>query len=179
MHLIMVSRGPTSPFQTKDLKIGRVDNICKFVIAGLFSSHRLFQNHVTVVLYGPPRPPLSVTFTPSIKRLNPTEKEIAIALSKSLSGKPPEGVVVERKGIEHFLDRAVVMDERGKDISEFDISSARRIIIGDHLGFPDEAAEHIKGLPKVSVSPLPHTSWAVVSFLNIWLERNLNGLLKS
>ncbi len=156
---------------------GRMDLVARFVSSALFLSHSVrTDTTVHVVLNGPPKPPVTVTFYGSeMRRVTVDERSIAIWLQKALEkmGDLGNGIVAEKKSFQqlvklHAKNPIYILHEKGKPLFETKLEPEPVFIIGDHLGMPpkDEKFAQRYAKAKISLGVKSYLASSVVSVLN-------------
>ncbi len=193
VFLVKASRAVTAPtFTLRSLASasGRMDVIARSVVAA-FSALRPEMVTFEAVLEGPPNPPLTIRFEgASIPRFPRSEGEAGAMILDALSGRPPPGVTVVRRGFRRVvLDHAseghylIYMHEAGEDIRPLLPALVRRgsvvFILGDHLGLDPDSESFLDGLgiPRVSLGPTPYFTSHCIAIVNEELDRAEGGWL--
>ena len=190
-EFILFTRGVTRPFRLNDLPgQGRMDLIARCVTDSIFISGAIRKDvKVYVVLNGPPKPPIVVTFdTTKLKRAYPDERNIAshirIALEK-FYGEPIEsepGIYVEKKSFEKLLEEKVqnsqvlYMHMKGENFDSVKIKNNVTFILGDNKGIPKQTEKFIEklGIPKVSIGEIEYLTSQVITIIH----HKLDGMRK-
>jgi len=179
--LIKGNKARTAPdFLLKDLpgSGGRMDVMCRCITSSLLISHDIRKDvEVMLCLTGEPTPPRTIRIRGDLVRyLSPDERSTAILLQKALRafepGKEKEstpGIFVSDRSfmdlVEENMDRLVVLDEEGEDITRCEIPPGPCFVLGDHL--EEERALLREASTFVSVSPrVLHASHCIVLVLN-------------
>jgi len=151
------------------MEAGRMDIACHVLINAFFLSHRIREDaKLHMIFYGMPDPPKHLEFFPS-KKLGDTENRIDISkrdvagLIKKMLYKYKAGIKnevapgywIEKKSLFAVIDElkengktVYVLDDRGKDIRDVEISKDCVFLLGDHEGLP---AKELKRLKKICV----------------------------
>jgi tRNA (pseudouridine54-N1)-methyltransferase len=154
-----------------------MDVLCRCVTASLFLSHGMRRNvEVYLVLLGPPNPPATVLFSgEKVRYLNPDERSSASLIKKALAlprghefRESTPGIFVRAGGLAELLaeHRFTLLDESGDDVRQAPTLPGT-CLLSDHLNLTDSEQELVRGLPRLSVGPLPlHADQAVTVLLN-------------
>jgi len=185
-EFILFTRGWTKPFKLNSLtNAGRMDLIARCITNAIFVSEAIRPNvKIHIVLNGPPRPPLLITFdTSRLKRVAPDERNVAshirIALEKfrgeGIESEP--GIYIEKKSFEELvkekLNRNLIyMHPSGEDIRNLKLKNWTAII-GDHKGIPKTIEKFIEklGIKKVSVGKIEYLASQVITILHYETDR--------
>ena len=88
------------------------------------------------------------------------------------------GCFIERKGFEGLLKEldasgkdVMVLDGKGVDIREKELTGKEVYVIGDHEGFPKDKKKFLKSIDKVSVGPLVLFASQVVTLIHNEIDR--------
>jgi tRNA (pseudouridine54-N1)-methyltransferase len=174
------------------MKAGRLDIALHIIISSLFLSNKTRQDtKLHLIFYGQPDPPKHIELFPGKKEKDKEEVEISKKdlagllkriLFKYKEGKKNEvfnGMWVEKKSflktIEELQEQGktiYILDKKGRDIRNIDISNESVFVLGDQDGLP---AKEFKRLKKVcvSVSVGKETYFAsqIVTIVNNELDR--------
>jgi len=168
--LLKASEGRTAPdFSLKSLagSGGRMDLICRCVIAALaVPGGPERSTEITIVLEGPPNPPISVTFSGAeIEGAPQGEVEVGEMIAKAMRGDPPRGVRAARWGFrEALLDyrrqgfKAYYLHEEGEAFRYARLAQKGVFVLGDHKGL-DPGSERLLdelGAKRISLGPISY-----------------------
>lgn len=168
------------------MKAGRMDIAIHTIIAGFFLSHDLRKDvKMHLIFYGMPDPPKHIEI--EVKpELDISKKDVANLIKKILykyrQGERKEvlpGCFVEKKSflgvIEELQEQGneiYVLDKKGKDIREINISENCVFVLGDQDGLPDKELKRLKKMAvPVSVGPRVYFASQVVAVVNNELDR--------
>jgi tRNA (pseudouridine54-N1)-methyltransferase len=168
------------------MKAGRMDIAIHTIIAGFFLSHDLRKDvKMHLIFYGMPDPPKHIEI--EVKpELDISKKDVANLIKKILykyrQGERKEvlpGCFVEKKSflgvIEELQEQGneiYVLDKKGKDIREINISENCVFVLGDQDGLPDKELKRLKKIAvPVSVGPRVYFASQVVAVVNNELDR--------
>jgi len=167
--LLKASEGRSAPdFSLKSLagSPGRTDLIARCIISALYGTKGPRRDsRLTIILEGPPDPPVAVTFEGSSMDWVPkSEVGAAKVLFDALSGIEIRGVKVERKSFE----KAVVelreeqlplfyLHEEGEDSQHVSFAKDSAFILGDQKGLGPQSERLLDGLRAKRVSLGPHS----------------------
>ena len=168
------------------MKAGRMDIAIHTIIAGFFLSHDLRKDvKMHLVFYGMPDPPKHIEIQ-IMPELDISKKDVANLIKKILykyrQGEKREvlpGCFVEKKSllkvVEELSEKGneiYILDKKGKDIRETEISKDCVFILGDHEGLPDKELKRLKKIAiPVSVGPKMYFASQVVAVVNNELDR--------
>ena len=179
-EFILFSRlGQTSSNFSSLHDAGRLDIVHECIVSSLFFSHGLRRN-VTfhAILNGAPNPPLHIQINGEtlfdVRTDIETWQQI---LKKSIIGRPHPGITVDRMGFETLVkekapsNHIYVLEEGGKDISQFEFSSSCLFILGDHVGLPKKAeAFALRYGEKISLGKQPYLAASCITIINYILD---------
>jgi len=171
------------------MKAGRMDIVMHVIINSFFLSHNLRDNvKLHLIFYGAPDPPKHIEM--QVKpETNLSKKDVANLIKKILykykEGKKIEvvpGCFVEKKSFLNVINEFVkegrkifVLDKRGENIRNVEISERSVFVIGDHNGFPKKELKRLKKIATLlSVGPKTYFASHVVTIINN--ELDLKGL---
>jgi len=168
------------------MKAGRMDIAIHSFIQGVFLSHALRENVVFhFVFYGMPDPPKHIEIKVSDK-LGLNKKDVGKIIQKLLykyqKGKKTEvfpGCFIEKKNLFSIIEELIrdgneifILDKKGEDIREADISENCAFVLGDHEGLPKKELNRLKQSCKpVSVGPFMYFASQTVAVVNNELDR--------
>ncbi|MDI9645025.1 MAG: tRNA (pseudouridine(54)-N(1))-methyltransferase TrmY [Candidatus Verstraetearchaeota archaeon] len=168
--ILKASEGRTAPdFSLKSLagSGGRMDLVCRCIIGALLTPEGVDREcRLTVVLEGPPDPPLSVRFEGAgMERAPEGEVEAAEVLLAAMRGIPPKGVSASREGFGQVLRAHAregfplyYLHEAGEDFFSLVFGERAAFVLGDQKGI-DPAGERMLdslGARRVSLGPHPY-----------------------
>ncbi len=188
--------GVTSGNLIKDnlMKAGRIDIACQFIIQAFFVSRSMRKDtKVHLILNGPPDSPKHLELFPG-KNLGGIENEIDISkkdvaglikrmlykYKKDVKTEIAPGYNVEKKGFVKLLEelhgegkKIYVLDKRGEDIRDVEISENPVFVVGDHDGIPKQEMKWAKHIPitKIMVSPYMLFASQVVTLIHNEVDR--------
>lgn len=168
--ILKASEGRTAPdFSIKSLagSGGRMDLVCRCVIAALLSPDGVDRGcRITVVLEGPPDPPLSVMFDGAFMEKSPEgEEEAAEMLVSAMEGEAPRGVSASREGFESVVRRHAregfslyYLHEQGDDFTKVGYGKKAAFALGDQKGIEPQGERFLDsmGAKRVSLGPHPY-----------------------
>jgi len=168
------------------MKAGRMDIAIHTIIAGFFLSHDLRKDvKMHLVFYGMPDPPKHIEM--QIKpELEISKKDVATLIKKILykyrEGEKTEvlpGCFVEKKSLLKVIEELkeqgnviYILDKKGDDIREFDMTKNCVFIVGDQDGLPDKELKRLKqtAVP-ISIGPKTYFASQTVAIVNNELDR--------
>jgi tRNA (pseudouridine54-N1)-methyltransferase len=177
--------GRTDPNWTNLHDAGRLDIAYECILASLFLSHGIRKN-VTFhgILNGPSSPPLHLQiegeYLYDVRTDVDTWRGI---LRKILSGKTHPGITLGKMGFETLLKSKAgtasiyILEEKGKDVTQTELSENSVFVLGDHVGLPKKAetfALHYG--EKISLGKQPYLAASCITVLNYLLDRQTRGL---
>lgn len=143
-----------------------MDIACHVLINSFFLSHKLRENtKLHMIFYGAPDPPKHLEFLPGKKieandekRIDISKKDVAGLIKRMLykykPGKKNEvapGYWIEKKSLFSVLDELkeqgktiYVLDGKGKDVRDIEISNDCVFLLGDHEGLPNKELKRLK-----------------------------------
>jgi len=168
------------------MKAGRMDIALHVIINAFFLSHKTRDNvKLHLIFYGMPNPPkhIEITVTPE---LDISKKDVAGLIKKILykykDGKRTEvlpGCFVEKKSFLKVVEELInegkeifILDKKGEDICEAEISDDAVFILGDQDGLPKKEIKRLKNIvTPISVGPEVYFASHVVTIVNNELDR--------
>ncbi len=144
-----------------------MDLVCRCIVSALISPRGVSRDcRLTVVLEGPPDPPLSIEFDGrGVERAPEGELEAAEMLVAAMRGNPPRGVSARREGFEDAVRRHAregfalyYLHEGGEDFSRLGYAEKSAFVLGDQKGM-DTRGERVldsMGARRVSLGPHPY-----------------------
>lgn len=182
--ILKASEGRTAPdFSLRSLAgPGRMDLIARCIVASFYTLEGPRRDTaLTVVLEGPPDPPVSLTFDGERMRRAPVgEVGAAEIVFDVLSGKKVEGVRKERKGFERvaseYRERGFslyYLHEEGEDSSKVRFEGSSAFILGDQKGLDAGSERFLDEVRTKRVSLGPHSYLAshCIAIINNELDR--------
>lgn len=170
--ILKASEGRTAPdFSIKSLagSGGRMDLVCRCIIAALLSPEPDGIDRgcrITVVLEGPPDPPLSVEFDGAgMDRAPEGEVEAAEMLVAAMAGRAPRGVSATREDFGQAVRRhsregfsLYYLHEDGEDFSKSEFGGKAAFVLGDQKGIDPKGERCLDsmGAKRVSLGPHPY-----------------------
>ncbi len=180
------ARGRTSGNFHDLMKAGRMDIAIHVIIASFFLSNKLRENvKLHLILNGPPDPPKHLEFV-SDEEMPISKKDVSGLIKRMLykykKGRKERvfpGCYVEKKTFSQLLGelklegkKIYLLDKKGKDIREIEISKEAVFILGDHEGLPKrELKEAKKNAELVNVGPQTYFASQVVVLIQNELDR--------
>jgi tRNA (pseudouridine54-N1)-methyltransferase len=169
-------------------KAGRMDIVCNVIISVFFVSKDMREDiKLHLIFDGPPHAPRHLVLE-SNKDMPISKKDVAGLIKRMLyKASDKEGLVeifpggsVEKKSFEKLIKEldaegkdVLLLDEKGKDIREVDLTKNPVFIIGDQEGFPKDKGKFLKKIDKVSVGPKVLFASQVFTIIHNELDRKL------
>lgn len=179
--LLKACQATTSSFSLNDLPgAGRMDLVCRCIIAGLWISDELRKDTLFhVLLEGKPNPPKLITFNPKkMKRVYPDERNIASHIKIALSGMKEQGINISTKSFEEIIEensnkQLIYLHQDGKDIRDFKFKKNLFFILGDHSGLDKKSEKILDSIKaeKISIGPKVYMASHVIAIVNNELDR--------
>ncbi|MCX8202995.1 MAG: hypothetical protein N3H32_01600 [Nitrososphaeria archaeon] len=177
--ILKASEGRTAPdFSIKSLAGGggRMDLVCRCIIAALLSPGGVDRGcRITVVLEGPPDPPVSVEFDGAGMGKAPEgEEEAAEMLVSAMKGTAPRGVSASREGFEQAVRRHAregfslyYLHEEGEDFEELDYGERAAFALGDQKGIDPQGERFLDsmGAKRVELGAYPYLAGHCISIV--------------
>ncbi|MEK6823477.1 MAG: hypothetical protein AABY06_00430 [Nanoarchaeota archaeon] len=168
------------------MKAGRMDIAIHSFIQGVFLSHG-FRKDVKFhfVFYGQPDPPKHIEIQVT-DELEISKKDIGNLIKKILykykqgeRTEPIPGCFIEKKSflkvVEELAEKGCeifILDEKGKDIRDAEISDNCVFILGDHEGLPKKELKRLKQTATpVSIGPKTYFASQTIAVVNNELDR--------
>jgi len=168
------------------MKAGRMDIVCNVIISAFFTSNAMREDvKFHLIFGGPPYAPRHLVLE-SNEEMPISKKNVAGLIKRMLyKAKDEEGLreicpgcSIEKKSFEHLvkeLDKegkdVLLLDGKGVDVREADLSKKPVFIIGDHEGFPSNKKKFLKKIDKISVGPRVLFASQVITVLQNELDR--------
>lgn len=179
--ILKASEGRTAPdFSIRSLagSGGRMDLVCRCIIAALLSPDPDGIDRgcrITVVLEGPPDPPLSVEFDGArMDRAPEGEVEAAEMLVAAMRGRAPRGVSASREGFESVVRRhskegfsLYYLHEDGEDFAKAEYGERAAFALGDQKGIDPQGERCLDsmGARRLSLGPHPYLASHCISIV--------------
>jgi len=182
---ILYSHATTSPnFEISKLyEMGRLDLVCRCVLATLWLSNRVRKDAQLIVsLNGGPKPPVAIRFDGAkIVGVNPSERDVAEAIRRCLYKVKDEnwtaiqdGISISRKSFQGLIKEArniFVLDSKGEGIKNVNFESPT-FVLGDNQGIPKKEMQFaLRKGKKVSLGDQIYLASAVISVVNWALDK--------
>jgi len=172
------------------MKAGRMDIAIHSFIQGVFLSHNVRED-VTFhfIFYGMPDPPKHIEIQ-AHKDLELSKKDVAGLIKKLLykyrAGQKTEvlpGCFIEKKSflnvIQDLFNKDIqifILDKKGQDIRQAEISKNCAFILGDHEGLPQKEMKRLKKeLIPISVGPKMYFASQTIAVVNNELDRRVSS----
>lgn len=189
--LVAFSRARSAPDVSLDdlpSQGGRFDLVCRTVSSALLVSNGMRRDtRLTLVLEGPPKPPLAIRLRGDrIKNLHPDERSIAAWLSRSMH-KPAvpgawldagDGIEIARTSASELVEARgtaplVVLVEDGEPLERARPLPDSLVVLGDDRGFSPAMVSALVGRPaaRVSLGPVALHTDQCVTVLHHWWDR--------
>ena len=182
--ILKASEGRTAPdFSLKSLAgRGRMDLIARCIVAAFYTPEGPRKDaKLTIVLEGPPDPPVSLTFYGEEMGKAPmSEVEAAEGVLDALSGKEVDGVRKERKGFERIVSEyreggfsLYYLHEEGEDSSKVKFEESSAFILGDQKGLDVRSERFLDEVraKRVSLGPNSYLASHCITIVNNELDR--------
>lgn len=157
-----------------------MDLIARCIIAAFATPRGMRKDTVlSIVLEGPPNPPMTVTIDGrEFDRRVLGEVVAAEVLREALAGRPAKGVQVERKGFERLIRELprgslYYLLEEGEDLDRVVIGKDPIFVLGDQKGI-DEKGEKVLdevGAKRVSLGPFSYLASHCIVIINNELDQ--------
>lgn len=180
------------------MNAGRMDIAIHVLISSFFLSHNTREDvRLHLIFYGMPDPPKHIEIMVSrkegmpetgkkVESLDISKKDVAGLIKKILYKYKPgkktevfEGCFVEKKSFLKVIEEMqkegkeiFLLDKKGEDIREAEISGDCVFILGDHQGLPKKELRRLKNITKpVSLGSRMYFASHVVTIVNNELDR--------
>jgi len=161
---------------------GRLDIVYECVVASLFLSHAIRKNVVFhAMLSGPPSPPLHLMMEgATLYDVRTDERTWERILRKVLGGQTHPGISVEKTSFEALLKTKAeaphtalyVLEEKGRDVFEMELSENAVFVLGDHIGLPKTVEDFaLRYAEKISLGKRPYLATSCITILNFLMDR--------
>jgi len=183
VFILKASEGRTAPdFSLKSLAgPGRMDLIARCIVAAFYTLEGPRRDAgLTVVLEGPPDPPVSLTLDGGRMGDAPkSEVKAAEMVFDALSGKEGEGVRKERKGFERVVSEykergfsLYYLHEEGEDSSKVKFEKTYAFILGDQKGLDAKSERFLDEVraKRVSLGPYSYLASHCITIVNNELD---------
>ena len=184
--ILKASEGRTAPdFSLKSLAGtgGRMDLICRCIVATVQAPSGLSHDvKISVVLEGPPDPPLTITFNGSSMERAPSGEVAAAELIMGvMKGKNMLGISAERKTFENVVMEyrdagfsLYYLHEEGEDSIEMKGNFGEKsvFILGDQKGLDPKSERFLDQLKakRVSLGPYSYLASQCITLVNAQLQ---------
>lgn len=166
-----------------------MDLLCRAVGAAFFLSHDMRRDvTVILVLLGPPTPPRCVKISgPTIRNMNPDERNIAGLVRKALSvqdidegwSRSSPGIEVTSKDLKAIIAEAapnpgpstVYLREDGEPMEDAKLSADTVFLLGDHNGPTPEQEALLNGWRKISLGKRSYHTDHCIAVVNRELDK--------
>ena len=170
------------------MKAGRMDIVCNVIISAFFTSNAMRDDvKFHLIFDGPPYAPRHLVLDSSkLEDGRISKKNVAGLIKRMLyKARDEEGLMeifpgasIEKKSFEHLVKEldadgkdVLLLDGKGKDVREADLTKKPVFIIGDHEGFPSNKKKFLKKIDKVSVGPKVLFASQVITVLHNECDR--------
>lgn len=167
------------------MKAGRMDIAIHSIISGLFLSHNFREDvKMHLVFYGMPDPPkhIEIQVTPELeiskKDIGNLIKKILYKYKKGEKTEVLPGCFIEKKSFLKVVEELsqdneiFILDKKGKDIRDVNISKDCVFILGDHEGLPKKELRRLKQIAeKITIGPKMYFASQTVAIVNNELDR--------
>ena len=159
---------------------GRLDIVHECIVSSLFLSHGLRRNVTfNAILNGPPTPPVHIQINGETLYDVRTDMDTwQVILKKTLQGKSHPGITKDKTSFEALVKtraltrKIYVLEEDGKDISEFELEENSLFILGDHVGLPKKAEVFAQRFgEKISLGKKPYLAASCITIINYTLDQ--------
>jgi len=159
---------------------GRLDIVYECAVASLFLSHAIRKDVIFhTILNGPPTPPLHLKIDGAtlhdVRTDQETWKQI---LKKLLTDKTHPGITTHKTSFETLIKtkaneaKIIVLEEKGKPISEIKFSDKLVFVLGDHVGLPKKTENYaLRYGEKISLGKQPYLAASCITILNYLLDK--------
>lgn len=157
-----------------------MDLVARCIVAAFATPRGMREDVVlSIVLEGPPNPPLTVTIDGrEFKRSLISEVSAAEVLREALAGGSIRGVEVQRKSFERLVrekskSNLYYLHEKGTDIGRVEIVRDPVFVLGDQKGI-DERGERVLdevGAKRVSIGPFSYLASHCIVIINNELDQ--------
>ncbi len=171
------------------MKAGRMDIVMHVIINAFFLSHGLRDNvKLHLVFYGAPDPPKHIEI--QVKpETDLSKKDIAGLIKKILykykKGERTEvlpGCFIEKRGFLGVIEglakegkNIFILDKRGENMRNVEISENSVFVVGDHKGLPKKELKRLKKIANlISIGPKIYFASQIMSLINN--ELDLRGI---
>ena len=168
------------------MKAGRMDIVIHSIIQAFFLSKSYRENvKMHLIFYGMPDPPkhIEIQISPDLeiskKDISGMIKKILYKFKENEKTEILPKCFIERKSFLQVVDdlfreekEIFVLDKKGKDIRETEISDNSVFIVGDHEGLPKKESKRLKKIAiPVSVGPKTYFASQVITLVNNEIDR--------
>ena len=160
---------------------GRLDIVYECAVASLFLSHAIRKDVVFhALLNGPPAPPLHLRIEGvTLHDVRTDQQTWQRILRKILAGQTHPGITADKTSFEALLKTKAdasaviyVLEEKGKNISEVEVSENAVFVLGDHIGLPKTVERFaLRYAEKISLGKQPYLAASCITILNYLMDR--------
>ncbi len=183
-EFVLYSRKGRTDGDFKTLKeAGRLDTVYQCILTSIFKSHAHRPGVVFhAVLGGPPRPPLRIRIDgDTLRDVRVDERSWEAILRSVLRGKAHPGISVDVMSIQGLVKRKhadgykiYVLEEKGEDISECDLSGDILVVLGDHIGLPKKDEKFLLRFGrKMSLGRETYLAASCIDIVNYVIDRSV------
>jgi len=181
IEFVLFSRKGRTDGNFRNLReAGRLDVVYQCLLLGFFTSGAIRRDVIFhVILGGPPRPPVHLTFDGiHLTDIRTDERTWEDVFRKVLSGGSHPGVELKRESFQELVKELAgkerhifILEEKGDEVSEVEFGENPVFVMGDHVGLPrkDERFALRYGT-KISLGRKPYLAATCVDIINYLLD---------
>lgn len=169
------------------MEAGRMDIVCHTIIAAFFLSHDIRKDvKLHMIFNGPPDPPKHLEFVYN-DEMPLSKKDVAGLIKRMLYKHKKDrkveafpGCFIEKKSFIKLLEELeaegktlYILDRKGKDIRQTQISDNAVFIFGDQEGMPKKEMKRFRDVERISLGPAMLFASQAVVILHNELDRHL------
>jgi tRNA pseudouridine-54 N-methylase len=185
-EFILYSRlGRTDPSFGNLHDAGRLDIVYECIVASLFLSHAIRKDVVFhALLSGPPKPPLHLMIEGATLHDVRTDLQTWERIMRNvLGGQTHPGITIDKMSFEALLKSKAearqmalyVLEEKGRNVSEVEMSENSVFVLGDHIGLPKTVENFaLRYAEKISLGKQPYLAASCVTVLNFLMDRQVS-----
>lgn len=181
IEFVLLSRKGRTDGNFRNLReAGRLDVVHECLLLGFFTSGAIRRDVVFhVILGGPPRPPVHLTFDGrSLTDVRTDERTWEDIFRKVLSGGSHPGVELRRESFQELVKELArkerdmfILEEKGENISDIEFGNNPVFILGDHVGLPRKDEKFaLRYGTKISLGRKPYLAATCVDIINYLLD---------
>jgi tRNA (pseudouridine54-N1)-methyltransferase len=181
IEFVLFSRKGRTDGDIRNLReAGRLDVVYQCLLLAFFTSGALRRDILFhVVLGGPPRPPVHLTFDGrNLRDVRTDERTWEDVFRKVLSGGTHPGIHYSRESFQDVVRpkrNIFVLEEKGENVTKVELGENPVFVLGDHVGLPKKDEKFaLRYGNKISLGKKPYLAATCIDILNYILDSRLD-----